>query len=676
MGKLASALRPGMPVHYIRGEEDRKNLEELEELQIPKRLANPKTRKELLERSAQDLKELLDKMRTQREELEKQQEELKKQREGLKRRSEEYIKLSEDITNARQEEQRVGRQIREREVEIARVQHEIQVSAPLSKMFNRKSISPDLSEILFRLAKKEYYAKHHEIFSDLDVKLETHSSNEVMLDLDGILFNLKHSTNDKSDSPSSNAIKDMLRENQQRRRLDQVIPDVTITAHGQYGCRMQWQPKTEEPIGEGERRPTPEQTTNIQLPAFQSPILLSELKEKLPRNLHVRRYSEGLFGSGAVIHRFYDNEVQEVEMISVPELIKYGAIAEQLRDLQKQLRSKKSGKEHDELKAKIAKLEDIVRVPPSSLAKPKEGKALLIEGYSDVHLGSQTYPGRPTPGDMAVRAINYQRRDERLPDILFFGGDILHGILKHTSANAQWAAKTPAELSLEEKKLAARSDLSDLQKAQAIADLYRDAHTQMNITNMAKQREEFVYTFKPYCAEVLKNGGKVVIVSGNHFNKTTKSSGGEAIDDEAYALAQLLDGYEKYKAEGKIVLMHGLGEEYGIGTTPIGCGKTLYAVHEPGRGSDPALGLMRKVKSEDRAPHLAFAGHLHIPTIGFADGMFAVEFPGMQSWSQYLTLFNANASLRGKMNVEVDTKKQWSRMRGVFDPTLERPEYR
>jgi calcineurin-like phosphoesterase family protein len=272
--------------------------------------------------------------------------------------------------------------------------------------------------------------------------------------------------------------------------------------------------------------------------------------------------------------------------------------------------------------------------------------------------------------------MNYQRRDERLPDVLVFNGDILHGILKHTSANAQYTAKTPAELRAEEARIRTRTDLDAMTKEQAIADLYRESLGQLNVTNLAKQREEFIYTFKPYCMDVLRNGGKIVLVSGNHFNKTTKSAGGEAIDDEAYALAQLLDGYEKYKAEGKIIILDGLGEEYGIGTMPLGDGKELYAVHEPGRGSDPALALMRKLKNEDRTPHLALSGHLHVPTIGFANGRLALQYPGMQSWSKYLTLFSAKASLRGKINVEVDPRRQWARVRGIYDPTLERPEYR
>ena len=183
------------------------------------------------------------------------------------------------------------------------------------------------------------------------------------------------------------------------------LPDIIISAHGSGGFRHQLQTKKRAETFRDDYSQVPENVMHIKLPSFQSMEHLRELHGKGLRNWHTKRYARGLYASGAVIHQIKENGTHKIHYIDVSELIKYGKIVLDIRDLNLK---NKSGRKNGVVSERIRNLRESVRI--------NNTEKINVDG--DDHVGVANPPQILRSNyDIIDACIKYQK-ENGLPDIM------------------------------------------------------------------------------------------------------------------------------------------------------------------------------------------------------------------------------------------------------------------
>ncbi len=421
-----------------------------------------------------------------------------------------------------------------------------------------------------------------------------------------------------------------------------------LCVHGKGGFRFQPTAKKTENTIRGEERETPEIVMDIKLPTFQSYTALEWAKKKGIKNWHTKRYDAKNYASGAVIHRIKKNGVQEVEYIDTKDLIKYGEIKKEVETLKTELTKEKSARRKKEINSKIEELINSVKIDTRK-----------IEVSGDSHIGCPNVPGRPSNYDILEAYQKYQQKD--LPDTVI-ASEVLHGTLqKIFSSNKQYFSEVPKKREDLEKKILNDKTLNSEEKLEALTKFYKTQHEAMPITSNSVAKLEAKRRIIPYLEQILENGGKVVLVSGNHYNCSTG-------EDEAYELAAMFD--LKYIDNGQVEIFDGLGAKFGSGTTRIE-GKKLYSAHKPHGGNDEVAGAMNQALSANFDSDILVFFDRHHTGGGYASDSAFVAAPGMQPWNKYVDAIGKFPGLRGIVNLHYDPNKKYYKWEFVLDPTLE-----
>lgn len=665
--------------HYMHGEEDRKNIEALEELKI-----NDYMR---IQKNYEDLEEKLEKTK---QEIEKRSEELaeteaektllqyarkilrfhegddfkKKVEELINNRKQEFEALGADserfkralksaksvsdvkkklesvyqeIKDLNQEIRHNQKQVRNCEIQLNAIEREKEASG-FFRITKRQHITPDEEELLYRMSKKEYNDLLYTILPKSHFHVHTDQYSDVSAA--GLELRVYHSMNFNGDSPCSDSLARMKKKNNKSNKNSEKVPDMTISAHGGGGFRFMLQPKNTENTIKGDSRETPEMTMDMKLATFQSRERLEWARKKGIKNWHTKRYEPGDYASGATIYRVKDNGVAEVEFIDLRQLIEFGQISRKIHELRQEGKKKQ---------ARI--LERYVKLDQDKLAE--------ISG--DDHLGCPNVKGRPSNYDFIKASQKYQEKTG-LPKIVV-ASEVLHGTLeKIFSSNKQYFSRTPAEREALEQKIRS-SDLSAEEKLDAITDLYKEDHEAIPITSNSIAKLEAKRRVIPYLEKVLEAGGTVVLVSGNHYNCSTG-------EDEAYELASMLP--LKYIDNGQIQIFDGLGAKYGSGTMRLPNGKKLYSAHKPHNGTDEVAGAMKQILSANIDASIAVFFDRHHCGGGYSNNTAFVAAPGKQPWNKYVDAIGKYPGLRGIVNIYTDHKKLYYKWEFVLDPALEK----
>ena len=417
------------------------------------------------------------------------------------------------------------------------------------------------------------------------LKIMPYSENTIRVG--GVSMNVAHNHH----ASSSQLLKSGLGARMKRRSIGPTV-DIDIEGHHGGGLRVQ-------PVAKG-RESSQDITYYVQLPTFQDESLLDAARRKYSlNNVHTKRldYMPQRANGATIMELDKGQGVASVEFIDSSSL-KYGAMS-------------------------------------ASKSKKKE---LKIEVISDVHIGAPNPPGVVSNYELVDAAIKYQERTG-LPDAVIVGGDILHGSLPHGQDNRVYA-DVPAKIQKEVEKIQKSRRLSKSEKLKQIEQTYRKASYAMPLTNISKQKEEVKKRLIPYWEKVLENGGDLVLVSGNHYNKSLNMK-----DDEARNIATMLP--EKYEAQIHVID----GGNYGVGQSRVKNALDLYAIHKTCKGPDIPGGLMNHINKSGVSVDLAVSGHYHQPGMGHANGTLFVCAPSMQPMGDYADSIGATASLRGIMNV-------------------------
>lgn len=672
--KLAKAVKTKQ-WHYQEGEEDIENKDDLKELKIVD-YQNKEYNKKRLEGVLEDLNK---QEKRDEERAETLKGELEEKKSKVKRK--EYKEILEELDSYPSKKRNIV-------LKINAIKREMEFPQFFAGV-KRRQYTADMEEFLFRLTKKEYQAALSETAPN-GILMQLHSTSEKrigarwgakkikkeeeaeepsFLKVKGLEILLMHNPNISSNDVKTDTIarqKDEVKFLNKLRKIygDKLphVPDVILSCHEAGGFRAQPQPKYTENLVQGEERETPEICMHIKLPTLHSVQRLLWLKNKRLRNWHTKRLAKHQYASGAVIHTLKKEGLQTIEYIDTAELIRYGELAGQIDKTNSRI------SKYIKKPRKHAKFLERAKNEIREIKERGEINQIKIEANGDHELGVPNYPGRPSNYDYIDASQEYQRK-KGLPELLIIGGDIIHGkIDPYYDPRLYQYAKIPAVIKQEIKEIR-ESGLPLKKKYQSLEKLLKETVEQYPIACTDKEFDEFGIRELPYIKEVIENGGRVAVVSGNHL--TDKKQGREEATILARIIKSAVPGYED-----RVENIPAIGQSFGSGVIKLEKdnqqSKKLFLVHHLWEGSDELVGAGMQILRTNRDEEMVFYFHKHHPGIGFMDGTAYTLGAGMQTYSQYVHLIGKQDSLKGFLNVYTDPKKAYYKWEFVLDPVLEK----
>jgi len=547
----------------------------------------------------------------------------------------------------------------------------------------RKYMDASHYNVFFRKAKKMHNDELMEVFSGFNAHVHSTSEKRLgvrwkgkikndetasleiepaALKIAGLEYLLVHNMNFRSDNVGLHSLKKAKEEiyfiNKMKHLYGDIVenvPDILLTAHDAGGFRFSPEQKKTENLIRGEEAETPEPFLVVKLPTFQSIPKLQNLASKRIRNWHTKRIKEHIYASGAVLHTIRKDGYQKMGYIDVSSLIEIGEMSNQLDNYKELL---KKSKDKERVREKINELKEKIKI-----------NCKKYEVSGDDEIGAVNYPGRPSNYQFIEGCQNYQL-ENGLPDVLVIS-EVLHGAIEQIGYNPgqidYLLSPKQTENLLERLKA---EGLPPGERIKRLEELLKLNNSARAIAFTDTEVEEFKYRVLPYVMSVLRNGGNVVIASGNHYNAAGPGR------DEATILGTLIP--EEY--DNQVILIKGKGERFGLGTIrmPPGegefnsDGKTIYIAHKMPEGSDELIGAMKNSLKSNRAVDAVIYFDRHHGGGGFADGTaYALAF-GKLPWNPYVDMISKTPSLHGIINFGIDETKKYFEWGLVLDPLIKK----
>ena len=230
--------------------------------------------------------------------------------------------------------------------------------------------------------------------------------------------------------------------------------------------------------------------------------------------------------------------------------------------------------------------------------KPLEERELGIALITDVHAGNY--------GDLKLLEAAVKDALPKKPDILVLGGDNIEGDYKSYSRTAR--PENHIEVIEDYEKYLRKQGVEESEVSRLLVERMKKQGLNV-IPNLDQQPSKFVETIESLVADVIQRGGYILIVSGNHPNKT---DGGTSKYDEARQLEatikQNLRGRRDLQEGWEEHIKIGTGSDWGAETFNIN-GKTNVEVrHELSNNEDRMATFLESKRSDSQ---LVLTGHGH-----------------------------------------------------------------
>ncbi|MCW1296283.1 MAG: hypothetical protein OH319_01230 [Candidatus Parvarchaeota archaeon] len=597
--------------YYACGEEDRGNLEELVDVRIAEALDLPT----IVENLKTKIATFSEQLKSKKRELELLREEFEKfgKNNHDKNYLSEYRKRRREIEN---EIKRIDTELREDEANLVQRQEALKKYGFI-KFTGRYPLKKEERDLFLEEAKREYKELiFHSIGHDANIILP---DSEANIKVKGMEIKVAHNSNRKSDVPLQVGIQRRVMKNKFKNVTKENVPELDIEGHHAGGFRVYIQRK---------RRNVPEQVFYVQLPTLHHIGKLEEMLAEGINNWDVKRLYEGYssgYASGAVIMRKRNDGVREFEFFSSDEL---------------------------------AKIKD-------TGIESLRNKPIKIEALADMHIGCTNEPSLPNSMSnyALVEAYKNYQRIHGLPNIIVALGDMVQAGPYRGAESESRVEMTRFQLEQERAKIM-KSNLSNEEKLKKIEELDRSYLSYIPITNISEQKMELRDRWiKPHVHKVLDNGGKVLLVSGDHYNKTL---GGK--EDEATEIANMID--ERFR--DKVYVLK--GNEFGTGKKVID-NLRIYAQHKPMYSNqDEVIGGMKHLIRINEDCDIAFFANWHHPGFGYINsasgGVLITALPSFQPDNPYVSAIGKQSSTNGFYNIFVKPGRQWFKIEVVTDDAL------
>ena len=692
-------------VHYMYGEEDDANLQQLKEMEIVRQLE--KTGE--LTKQQKALEKDLGKLREEHEEYQHKKEMFdnmqtwlvratdykgKKFAENVAEFTERYSadinklnsvskKLGDNILEILQHAKSkadIEKKVKEAKDQLSKVEQDIKdaglreedITQRLNaikrvreatgffKITKRVQLDAEQHELIWALVSKRYAEMLEQVFSGKNFEL--HPEQRADVTIKDRHFRLEHTMNLRSNNPEKDALARQKDYANLANKRGERVPDVYITAHG-TGMRHQPQAKYREAIAKGEYRETPQINMLVKLGTFHSNQKLEYLlRNKVKKNWMVKRYDNN-YSSGAMLHTVYPDGKHSLECIPTENLIELGMAAEKIEEANVAL-EKAQAADKQALQTKIKELESqfMLRVP-----KEQYTDMLKLTVITDVHIGSPTWPGRPSNYTILEAAIKYEETT-KLPDVLILT-ELLNGALTrpfYSDKETFKLTRTDLEATI---NAINKDDIPTDEKIRLLSQLTLLDDAQTPIPSLDDQARVFDAKIAPFAKKVIANGGIVVMASGNHAQKSSPG-----VTDEATALARAFTDEE----QKSIYLLQAKGVTFGAGAVQlkqVGDNRTIYVAHRLKSGSDEITALKEQAKGMNLKDALMIGGDVHQAGAEYADGTGHIIGAGMQAWNSYVDEIGKQAGLRGVVDIHLSRNpklKNYFRIDYILDQPLEK----
>jgi len=542
-------------------------------------------------------------------------------------------------------------------------------SAAVSNFTKQFPVISDEVELIFKKAKDRYTA--HFFSWDMKQHPVVHVSPRKNIIVDtGIITDLTTGKNEKftaevdleefyfcekkillihnirstfSDAVSPKAIKEAkLEMNYQNMVLKKMFedieaqPDITLLGgHMSGGFRVMPWFKDSEHMIKGEFVKGQEISYLINLPTLQSIPNLQWLMSHNFKNWHIKEYLTGPFASAAILHSEDKEKVNKFLIIDTKNLMDFGKIAEEIDTYRTRLESDKDipKEERDKILKIIKKKKDYVKFITKR-----------IEIAGDHHIGAPDELGHYSKDQFIAASQTYQREHE-LPFLVSWD-EVLHGSEERIFNNASRQHGLVPEKFKQSVAYKIMNDpqLSDAEKVKKLASESLSNMRANTIHNISEQKHIFKILMKPYAESILKKGGQLVLMSGNHHNKSQKTA------DEALELANQFD--ESYIDNGKIHLFDGKGSDFGSGTIPLPGGQKYFAMHKFPENQDELYGVGVHLRKMNNDADIVGAGDRHQTGVMYADAHVIVLHPGYEPINKFVNTIGKPGGLRGFINLD------------------------
>lgn len=689
--KVISAIGIGVPLHYIEGDEDRKNKKELKELKIVNYKANEETNAKLEEKIGEREKRLdvVENMVTALDTLKKKEvAKLDIEASDVKKKLKEYLeaptrlpenieeiagKLSgngkgmiaaskiNELRHLDEEIEKLKGEMRDYEINDLAMLREKEASS-FFRITKRRALTAQDEEVLQRLAHYEYRETLRSVG-----QFEIHEDRQVNLKLGNLNLAIGHNLNNDSDSPNKNALRKRMKGYDSRGEQ----PDANVEAHnGPLKMIVEKQDQFGDDV-----------SVYLQIPTFQSEEKLKECLNEGIRNWHTKRLTKGMFGSGATILSKTDDGAIDLEFYDDRQLIAIGRKAAEVNELKRQL-----GKGRDEeLGTKIATAEkelkaaaayddiQIIHDTDSHIGIPNTIESLeefsqKLKAYSSLKKEySETkdemtksklldvtqklfYGDTPSSLEIVRRVGRYVedkvKMDEKTTWLLT--GDEITGA-SFPGANEEYGVT----ISRAESYLAAirGSGLDPEEKSAFTEALLKRVVESTPVTKLSKQWQMYKEAKIPMLEAARKKGATINVAGGNHPARSTSAR----LYTEPVDITNMLSDFRgshlnnvRYPEEGTDEAELWWEDE----------GALFFAGHKPaGHSGDFAQKMMEHFNRSPKGLVAAFFGHYHRDVTGFKDGVLYSMSQGKHTGGHYCDMTGVAYGTHGINLVWLDPQK-------------------
>lgn len=689
--KVISALGIGVPLHYIEGDEDKKNKKELKELKIVNYKANKDTNSKLEEKIGEREKRLdvVEDIVTALDTLKGA--ELKKldiEARDVKNKLKEYLDTPEklpdniekiadklngngkgiaaskinELRHLDEEIEKLKGELRDYEINDLAMLREKEASS-FFRITKRRALTAQDEEVLSRLAHYEYRETLRSVG-----QFDIHEEKQVRLKLGNLNVVVGHNQLGNSDSPNKNIFKKMIESHDSR---EEEQADLVVDGHnGPLKATVEKKDIFDDDV-----------MMYLQIPTFQSEEKLKECLNSGIKNVHTKRLSSGNFGSGATIISKSDDGTLEMEFYDDRQLIAIGRKASEVNELKRQL-----GKGRDEaLEKRIAEAERELKSAAAydytqfihttdshigirnsiesvedfrkrldeyaslkeTLARTKEEKvkARLLNVTHQLVFGET-----PSSIELTKRVLKYiedkVKIDKKTEWVIT--GDEVNGS-SYRGANTEYGVTSVgAERYVRAIK---ESGLNPEEKDAFEKALWKRITDSTPVTNLSKQWDIYREIKIPHLNAARRKGATINVAGGNHFsNSVSDGQFNEAI--EIVSRLEDIDGSHKTRVR--------YSEEGGSEGSELWWeknGALFFAGHKPTGGGDFPQRMMDHFDRPPKGLVAAFFGHYHRHAVAFKDGILYGMAPGENTGGHYCDLTGIGYSPHGAGISKIDPEK-------------------
>jgi len=311
--------------------------------------------------------------------------------------------------------------------------------------------------------------------------------------------------------------------------------------------------------------------------------------------------------------------------------IRYRILTDLNKDMQESVLISEADPLVDKYLSKLSKEERInlirkyLEIPPIPERKIREIKFDLI---SDIHLGMANPLDEVSNYELLKAYIYVSKKDP--PDVVINGGDSVGGGSKG-AMKGEASQKNIVYQVIESLKKGNREKLE----------------FSIPIYNIDTQFNQLI-ELERYLVEIIKNGGEVVLISGNHYNKSNPFG---RLDEAERIFGDIIRIGNLNEDEWKRIHVFG-GLDYGIGNSVVK-GIPVFGIHKYKMTTDKTTGLAEYKIKQAKEAFLSVGGHFHSPGGQKEKGSISLALPSLAPDTEYPEKLQLPSSARGFFRVNL-----------------------